>query len=232
MRAQIVTKAIILSRRDYQEADRILSVLTPDHGRMSVIAKGVRRSKSKLAGGVELFTVNDLTILPTKSELKTLVSSRMDHNFGNIVKDVQATMLGYELLKRLNRYMEDEAGPEYFELLRQTLSGLDDRQLPTNRVELWFMIQLLSITGHSPNLHADTEGAALKPDETYIFDFESMAFRQHTSGQYGANHIKLMRIASACDTPVTLGQITDGGAYVAEILALVKNILQQHITNA
>ena len=51
----IRTKAIVIRRTNYGEADRILQLLTPDYGKVSVMARGVRREKSKLAGGIELF---------------------------------------------------------------------------------------------------------------------------------------------------------------------------------
>jgi len=58
---QFVTTGLVLSRTDFGEADRIITVLTPDHGKLRLMAKGVRRMKSKLAGGIDLFTVSDLT---------------------------------------------------------------------------------------------------------------------------------------------------------------------------
>ena len=54
-------KAIVLRRTNYAEADRVLQLLTPK-GRRSVIAKGVRRERSKLAGGIELFAICDVVI--------------------------------------------------------------------------------------------------------------------------------------------------------------------------
>jgi len=48
------TKAIVLRRTNYGEADRIIQFITPV-GKISAIAKGVRREKSRLAGGIELF---------------------------------------------------------------------------------------------------------------------------------------------------------------------------------
>ena len=56
----IRTKAIVLRRTNYGEADRILNFLT-EQGVIAAIAKGVRKEKSKLAGAVELFTVSDIT---------------------------------------------------------------------------------------------------------------------------------------------------------------------------
>ena len=55
---QLVTEVIILARTDYGEADRILTVLSPEYGKLRLLAKGVRRVKSKLAGGIELFSVS------------------------------------------------------------------------------------------------------------------------------------------------------------------------------
>jgi DNA repair protein RecO (recombination protein O) len=230
MKATIVTKGIVLSRRDYQEADRILNVLTPDQGRLSLIAKGVRRPKSKLAGGIELFTVNELTVLPSKNQLQTLISSRMHTNYGNIVKDIQRTMFGYELLKQVHHYVEDEAGPEYFELLTAAFDGLNDETLPTSFIDFWFTVQMLKITGHAPNLTTDTEGNKLSADDVYLFDFESMAFRIHTGGAYNANHIKLLRLGYGSNSPSILKQVSDAGEYIDQTLQLAKNLLRQYVS--
>jgi DNA repair protein RecO (recombination protein O) len=45
MKNQIITTAIVLARTEFQEADRILTLLTPDQGKLRAIAKGVRRAK-------------------------------------------------------------------------------------------------------------------------------------------------------------------------------------------
>ncbi len=225
MSAQIVTTGIILSRRDFQEADRILSVLTPDQGKVSIIAKGVRRPRSKLAGGIELFSVNDLTILPSRSELKTLISSRLITHYGDIVKDIHRTMLGYDILKRINRVTEDATEPIYFELLQKTLAGLNDRDLSSDMLELWFTMQLLYITGHLPNLKTDTEGQKLTSENEYVFEFDAMAFREQMGGPNDANSIKLLRLAYATDAPEKLKQIRDVTRYTSGALQLAKNIL-------
>ena len=75
----ISTQAIVLKRSNYREADRILRVITPDRGKISLIAKAVRKPKSKLAGGIELFSVNEISYIEGKSDLSTLVSSRASH---------------------------------------------------------------------------------------------------------------------------------------------------------
>ena len=228
-KSQIVTSGILLSRTDFGEADRIITVLTPDNGKVRMIAKGVRRPKSKLAGGIELFSVSSLTFLQSRSELKTLVSSRLITHYGNIIKDIRRTMLGYDLLKRINRVTEDAAGEEYLVLLQRTLEGLDDLELAPELIELWFSMQLLAITGHTPNMRTDTEGHKLEAEERYLFDFDEMAFRQQKGGPYAANHIKLLRLAYATDEPAVLKQVTDAASCAPDALKLAHNMLRYSV---
>lgn len=207
MRPQVVTKGVVLSRRDYQEADRIVSVLTPDQGKVSLIAKGVRRPKSKLAGGIELFSVSQLTFLPSKSDLKTLVSTRLVQHYGNIVKDIQRTMLGYEFMKRLQKIIEESAGGEYFDLLQGGLAGLDNFEISKEVVEIWFNAQLLHITGHSPNLRTDSTGAALESGKTYVFEFDEMTFTPGPLSESSTDIIKYLRVAFVSASPAILAQV-------------------------
>lgn len=218
----------MLARTDYQEADRILTVLTPGSGKLRLMAKGVRRPKSKLAGGIELFSINDITVLPGQHELKTLISARAQKHYGNIVKDIERTMLGYELLKTINRYTEDEPEEGYFSLLSQALEALNDLKIAAGLVELWFICQLLRINGHSPNLKTDTEGRQLQETEQYLFEFDAMAFRQQANSLYTAGHIKLLRLATGLEQAAALKQIKNIDTYLPNTLSLTKNMLNQH----
>ena len=89
----IKKKAIVLSRFNYGETDRILTVISPDLGKLRLIAKGSRAMKSKLAGGIELFTVNDIAFIRGRTEIATLVSSRMNENFKFILTDIKISRL-------------------------------------------------------------------------------------------------------------------------------------------
>ena len=67
----------MLQRTEYGEADRILTVLTPAAGKLHLMAKGARRVRSKLAGGIELFSVSELSYAQGKGSLGALVSARL-----------------------------------------------------------------------------------------------------------------------------------------------------------
>lgn len=229
MNNQIITQGIVLSRTDFQEADRILTILTPDHGKLRAIAKGVRRPRSKLAGGIELLSISDITYLPGRGDLGTLISTRLITHYGKLVQDIQRTMLAYDFLKKINRATEDAADPEYFTLLTATLEGLNDPELPTALVELWFSVQLLSVAGHAPNLTTDAKGDKLALSTTYLFDFDHMVFQPQSDGPFEARHIKLLRVALGAKSPAALKQITDAAPNIPPVINLVQNLLRQQV---
>ena len=134
---QQTTPAIILRRTNYGEADRIVTFLTPI-GKIRAMVKGVRRSKSKLAAGIELFSESTVTFLETRGDLARVVSTRLETHWDPIIGDLQRMMFGYEAMKMLDKIIEDEAGREYFDLLRATLDALADLDLPLVAVEPWF----------------------------------------------------------------------------------------------
>src|SRR6478736_6650921 len=135
---QQLTTAIVLRRTNYGEADRILTLLTPDHGKLRVMARGVRKVKSKLAGGIQLFNISHITFMPGRGEIGTLVSTRLERHYGTIVKDLERVQLGYELIKQLDKATEDQAEAAYFTLLHQSFEALDAAEIPLPLIRLWF----------------------------------------------------------------------------------------------
>ena len=204
-----VTQGIVLSRTDYGEADRILTFLTAERGKIKALAKGVRKSKSKLAGGIELFSVSDLTLILGRGEINTLISSRLARHYGNIVKDLERTKAAYEMMRAVNRATED--GPErtYFELLDKALAALDDQKIPLALNILWLKMQLLKLAGHTPNLRTDIEGKKLEELKKYNLDIDKMALSKDSRGRFHASHIKFLRLGFTNHGPKTLNRIKD-----------------------
>jgi DNA repair protein RecO (recombination protein O) len=227
---QLVTEAIILSRTDYGEADRILTLLTPDHGKLRLLAKGVRRVKSKLAGGIELFSVSTITFVKGRGEIGTLISTRLVKYYTHIVEDLDRTMLGYELIKQLNKITEDQPEPEYFTVLQEAFAALDDSLISLEIIRFWFATQLIRLGGHTPNLQTDLDGQKLQADQTYEFDYERMTFFKLGSrpGSITADHIKFLRLAFTGHSPKNLQSIRESDSLIKKCAPLVTNILQRY----
>lgn len=227
---QLVTTAIILNRTDFGEADRILSLLTPEYGKLSLLAKGVRRVKSKLAGGIELFSVSEITFIKGRGAVGTLVSTRLVKYYEHIVGDLNRTMLGYELIKRLNKVTEDETEEEYFDLLRNTFEALNDVAISTDLVRFWFGSQLLRLSGHIPNLQTDEQGSKLDASQHYLFNFDNMCFTASPEhGQFGAGHIKFLRLAFAGNSVQVLAHVQGNAELAVATAPLVNTMLTTYL---
>lgn len=226
---QLLTQGIILSRTDYGEADRIITLLTPDYGKLRLMAKGVRKVKSKLAGGIELFSVSHVTFIRGRGDVGTLVSTRLVTHYGNIVKDIERVQLGYELIKVLNKATEDEPEADYFHLLQQAFAALDDESIDITLIKTWFSAQLLALAGHRPNLQTDTAGNELNPKAAYDFSFDTMAFMSNPHGHFAADHIKYLRLLFSPNQPATLQKVQGGTQLLAGLQPLLQTMLTAHI---
>lgn len=191
---QLADQAIVLSRLDYGEAARIVTFLTKTHGKISAMAKGVRKPKSKLAGGIELFSVADITYIEGKSDIKTLVTAQVHTHYGSIASDITRSMTAYDVLKYTNLYTETICEDEYFALLHAALAALNDVMAAPELVWVWFGVRLLEQSGHGLNLATDPRGAQLNPDDQFMFDYQDMAFYAHQGGVFTSRHIKLLRL--------------------------------------
>lgn len=227
---QNVTKGIVLSRTDFGEADRIITVLTPEAGKLRLMAKGVRKIKSKLAGGIELFSVSDLTYISGRGDIGTLISSRLDRHFGRITQNIDRVQLGYQLIKLLNKVTEDRVENEYFNLLEQAFEGLDDDSIGLDLIVSWFEASLLSLSGHKPNLTYDLAGNQLEQTEKYNFDIDDMTFVRHDQGSFKSNDIKLLRLIFSNNSLSNLNKIETTSISLNLSRNLIRTMVETYIT--
>jgi DNA repair protein RecO (recombination protein O) len=226
---QFRTRAIILNRTDYGEADRIIAFLTPDHGKLKAIAKGVRKSRSKLAGGIEFFSVSDISFIPGRKEISTIASTRLIKHYGNIVKDLDRTYTAFGLIKRLDKATEEAPETAYFDLLQEAFVALDDYSISLALVELWFNMQLLRLAGHPPDLRTDTSSQKLSPNNKYNFDFDKMHFSPDEQSKFAGDHIKFLRLGFSSNTARTLARIKQANQLVADLQPIVQSMLRTYI---
>ena len=150
---QFRTQAIILSRRDFGESDRLLTLITPARGKIRAIAKGARKPSAKLSGHVELFARSDCLIYKGRN-LYLLTQAELLEPYLGLREDLErGAYANYvaELLDRFTADEEEEAGGELFARLHQTLAriaGAEDPRLAAR----FFELQLLDLAGFKPEL--------------------------------------------------------------------------------
>ncbi|HEX6416529.1 MAG TPA: DNA repair protein RecO [Candidatus Saccharimonadales bacterium] len=190
------TRAIVLRRTNYGEADRILQLLTPE-GKRSVMAKGVRREKSKLAGGIELFAVSDIVINEGKGDLGILTSARLVQFYRHILEDYDTMQFGYEAVKQVAKASEMVDEPEWYDVLSEVLMALDALGISRQLIQTWFYLRYSQLLGYELSLVHDINGEKLSPDKKYTYDVGEKGLRESANGELGADHIKFLRLVSA-----------------------------------
>ena len=111
------TEAIILATKDYSEADRILVVYTKDFGKLSLIAKGVRKTTSKKRGHLEIFNYLKFSAVKSKG-LDIMIEADLINSFPKIRKNLKKISVGYyfcEVIGKITK--EEEKHPGFFEFI-------------------------------------------------------------------------------------------------------------------
>jgi DNA repair protein RecO (recombination protein O) len=147
------TPAIVLKRRDFGEADRLLTVLTPTHGKLEVIAKGARKPTSHKTGHVELFTRTDLLIHRGR-DLDLAVQAETIMPYLPVREDLQRgayASYAAELLDRFTARADSDSAPLLFQLVDDTLARLCQAADP-RLVARYYEMRLLDLVGFRPEL--------------------------------------------------------------------------------
>jgi DNA repair protein RecO (recombination protein O) len=203
---QVVTKGIIIKRIAYGEADKILTVLTEGYGLVSMLAKGVRKPKSRLAGGLELFSVSDITYVEGRGELKTVTAARLDTFYRSIIQEPESLAVAYECMQLVAGAAQHSEEGFYFETLQATFAALNEKVAPSS-VYVWCAMRLLTEQGSVMNLEKPLDSAKFSDTQQYSFSFDDMAFYTDNGGQYSPKHIKLLRLVGRMSSVAQIQQI-------------------------
>jgi DNA repair protein RecO (recombination protein O) len=145
------TYALILRRNNLGEADRILTVATP-RGKRHVIAKGVRKTTSRIAGHIELFTHVQL-LLAVGRNLDVVTQSHVLDRFSTLHSDLSRLGCAYYAADLYHAFtQEGEEHPTLFHLLVTTFAALNTTRNP-DLVLRAFELRLLHTAGYRPHLH-------------------------------------------------------------------------------
>lgn len=212
---------LVLRRTNVGEADRILNIITP-LGKFAVMAKGARREKSKLAGGIEVFTLSDFNMHFGKSEIGVLTGAKMVKHYSGLMQSFDKIELAGFLLKRINLLAEQTDSEEYFDILRQSLEGLNEG-MDSSLVEAWFLLNTVRASGEEINFHRDKNGEKLRAGVNYAWDVYETAFFETPKGEFGTDEIKVLRLMITSKLGV-IGRVKMDNVKYGEILRLAKII--------
>ena len=176
--------AIVLKRRDQGEADRLLTVLTRDRGKVTLLAKGVRRAASRKAGHVEPFTYVELLVAKGKSlDLVTQAETIEAHR--RLREDLWRSSWAYTVAELADAFsQDDDPNALLFDLCLETLGRLNGDGEPTLIVQ-YYELHLLALAGYQPQLFRCVQcSELLKPEVNFL----SLERGGALCPAHGANH--------------------------------------------
>lgn len=153
MERSVRVQAIVLSHNNYGEADRYIKLLTADRGKVSALAKGVRKMNSRKAGHLEPFTL--VTAQLARGSGSSWIISQVStlESFPNLACDLESTCHAAYISELTDRFANDEVmNRELYVLVIDSMRRLakaEDR-FPVLR---YFDFRLLDIAGFRPQLH-------------------------------------------------------------------------------
>lgn len=146
------TDGIVLRSFKLKEADRIITILSPEFGRIEAIAKGIRRTKAKFGSRLEPLSEVGFMLYHGRS-LDTITQARTISSFSGIRSDLGKTAVALSMLEITDKVsVSGESSEEVYEILRTALHALDDLEGQPQVIALTYDIKLLAATGFQPVL--------------------------------------------------------------------------------
>lgn len=167
------THAVVLRRRDFGDADRVLVVYTPGHGKQELIAHGVRKPTSRKAGHLETFSHASLLVAEGRT-WGTVTEASTVESYRRLREDLDQIGRATYLCELVDRFTEiDDENRDVWDLLTGTLRMLDEHGVSASfdpyLLLRWFELHLLAFVGFQPQLFQCIQcGKEIEPVENYF----------------------------------------------------------------
>lgn len=161
-------EGIVLKSRSYGESNKIVTIMTREAGKVTVMARGAKKPTSRLAGVTQTF-MHGLYVVQRSSGMGTLQQGEHLASMRHIQTDIVATAYASYIVELLDRIVE-EGSPEpfAFEVLQQALHAIEEEYDP-EAIALFVDWKLLPYTGVQPILHACASCGAIEGEFAFSF---------------------------------------------------------------
>ena len=200
------TEAVIIKKTRLGEADSILTMYTPDLGKIQGFAKSLRRPRSKMAGHLELLTHSKVALARGRN-LDTITGSQTITGFLPLKNDLWLTSYALYVIELVNQFTAEQVeNPALFRLLLDTLQNLCQEEVDKEPVLRYFELHLLSEVGYRPQLQrCVTCKSPLQPVTNYFSPVAGGALcpdcglQQSLSQPLSVNALKVLRFLQEND---------------------------------
>lgn len=146
------TEGIVLKYTNLGEADKILTILTRNNGKIKAVAKGCRKPKSSLLASSELFAFSEF-VLYKGSNLYHISQAETRETFYNLRNDLLKLSYAVFFVEMADAASEEELPNErLFLLLAKALYYLAEGEIPVGLINLGYQLKLMDISGYRPSI--------------------------------------------------------------------------------
>lgn len=150
------TQGFILKKEDVREADQVFVIYTKDFGKLKIVGKAIRKIKSKLRAGADLYYLSEIEFIQGKT-YKTLTDAIVIEKFKNIRDNSEKLKIAYKIAEVADGLIRgQEKDEKIWDLLIEVFEKLNNYPLPTTNYSLvyyYFVWNLLSILGYQIDLY-------------------------------------------------------------------------------
>ena len=162
------TEGLVLRETEYKDADKLLTVLTRDRGKLTLRARGVRSRSSRLKSGCQLLAYSEFTVFENKSS--QLIDEAVPIMlFLPLREDIEKLSLASyfaQVSEALSQ--EDNPGPELLSLCLNSLYALSEMDRPQALIKASFELRAACLAGYMPVLDACVVCGAQEPDRFHV----------------------------------------------------------------
>lgn len=154
---RITTRAVVLREADYKESDKILTLLTPELGKITAQAHGCRRKGNGLSAACQLLVYSEMTLSEYRGRW-TVAEAAVELEWRTLRRELDRLALGTYFAQVLESVVPEDSPPEeLLPLLLNCLYALDRLEVPLEEVKAAFELRCMSLAGFAPML----EGCAV-----------------------------------------------------------------------
>jgi DNA repair protein RecO (recombination protein O) len=230
--ASYKTTGIVVRRFNLGEADRIITFLTNDHGKLKAVAKGVRRIKSRMAGHLEPFGEVELMLAEGRN-LDVITSARLKRDATTIPENPAALAHAYLFAELIDRLIDEGVNqPELYAAAAEVFDGLCAGPPQYQLLELYFKLHLLGELGYKPELRHCVVCHASDPAAEYFFvsSIGGIADKSCTTDRrypLTSSQIKFWRLVLGHTLP-GVQRVPEAGSLAADTLPACDDFFEYH----
>lgn len=149
---RLTTTAIVLQRRQYGDFDLIVTVLSEDHGKRTLIAKAAKKSVKRFPGILEPFNHLRIDFRETRRKGMPIIENASVHRpMANLRSDVVKIAYASYWVESINIWLEDEqVQPEIYHLLEFALHAMDEQEMDAGILSILFQMRFIGHEGLQP----------------------------------------------------------------------------------